>query len=571
MNRSSACDGSALIPPLDSDDSALSDSEDSDGGNLLCEDESTDEDHTAPASPSCTAGSRDIQWETVPQQNSAKDFPVWGRALSHADEIRQPVQYFRDFFDADLLKHIVQQSNLFCFQQKQRTLNMDQNELEQFLGAVLYMSVFQLPRSRLYWSAECRVAQVADIMSRGRWEEIKEFIHFNDNSNMASNNDKLYKIRPLIDSLLKKFHVLPQDQLLSIHELIVPFKGKTNLKHYLSKKTFKWGYKVFVLCDTKGLVHSFDIYTGYSDPLPGEPDRGAKGNVVLKFAQIIPSSANHLLFFDSRFSSLDLLVVLANKGILALGAMKQSRLPGCNFSKDGVMKKKGRGSFEEKKVVIQSVEIRAVKWFNNRGQIVASTFASAQPVCQVERSHRKLKKNISIKCPHIISIYNQFKGGVNALEALISNFPIQIKSKKFYHRFFFYFMNMVIVNSWLLYQRDCESLNVPKKMQKDFLDFRTSIAQALCLQGKDLTRKRSGQPFSEIEREFEKKKQRGATKAIPTQEVRSDSVGHWPVMESVRQRCKRPNCKGLTVCKCIKCNVHLCLNKRKNCFREFHE
>uniref|UniRef100_A0A3B4A161 PiggyBac transposable element-derived protein domain-containing protein n=1 Tax=Periophthalmus magnuspinnatus TaxID=409849 RepID=A0A3B4A161_9GOBI len=556
MNRPSACDVSAWIPPLESDDSGLSDSEDCDGDferNLLCEDESTDEDCTAPTSPSATTGTREIQWETVPQQNSTKDFPVWGGARSHVEEIKQPIQYFRYFFNNDVLELIVQQSNLFYFQQKHSALNLDQNELEQFLGTLLYMSVIQLPRSRLYWSAECRVAQVADIMSRGRWEEIKEFIHFNDNSNLASNNDKLYKIRPFINLLLTKFHVLPQNQMLSVHELIVPFKGKTNLKQYFSNKLYKWGYKIFVLCDTNGLVHSFDIFTGYSEPLPGEPDRGVGGNVVLKFAQVIPSSANHLLFFDSCFSSLDLLVVLANKGIPALGAMKQNRLPGCSFSKDGVMKKNGRGSFEEKKVVIESVEIRAVKWFNHRGLIVASTFASAQPVCQVERWDRKLKKTISVKCPSIISIYNQFKGGVNSLEALISNFPIQIKSRKFYHKLFFYFINMVIVNSWLLYQRDCDFLNVPKKMQKDFLDFRTSIAQALCLQGKDLSRKRS------------------ATKAIPTQEVRSDSVGHWPVMETVRQRCKRPNCKGLTVSKCVKCNVHLCLSKRKNCFRDFHE
>lgn len=38
---------------------------------------------------------------------------------------------------------------------------------------------------------------------------------------------------------------------------------------------------------------------------------------------------------------------------------------------------------------------------------------------------------------------------------------------------------MVMVNSLLLYRRDCDSLDVSRKKLKDLLAFRTSIAQAL--------------------------------------------------------------------------------------------
>lgn len=575
MNQLLVFDGSEWIPPMESDDSCLSDSEDSDGDHEpvhVSEDDSSDEDYAEPGSLTASAQTKGIHWESVSHNNSAKETPVWTGALPYAVGIREPIQYFRDFFDDDLMDLIVHQSNLFYFQRRDRPLNLDRNELEQFLGTLVYMSVIHLPRPRLYWSSECRIAQVADIMARNRWEDIKRSIHFNDNSSMAGNKDKLLKIRPLINALLPKFHMIPQDQMLSIHELTVPFKGENTLSKYVSKKSCKRGFKIFVLCDTKGLVHSFDVYTGDTDPLPGEPDRGPAANIVLKLAQYIPSAANHLLYFDIGFSSLDLLVALANWGIPALGAVKQSRLPGCSFSSDSVMKKKGRGEYEEKKAVIQSVEIRAVKWMNCKGLIVASTFASAQPVDVVKTWDRKLAKHITIKCPNIISQYNMFKGGVDALDSLMSTCPIQQRrTTKVYHKFFYYFLDMVIVNSWLLYQRDCDSLYVPKKMRKDFIAFRTSIAHALCLQGKDLSRKRAGQTYTDIKKEFEKKKLRGPAKAIPTLEVRSDSVGHWPVIEQVRQRCKHPNCKGLTANKCIKCNVHLCFHKKKNCFRDFHE
>lgn len=108
-------------------------------------------------------------------------------------------------------------------------------------------------------------------------------------------------------------------------------------------------------------------------------------------------------------------------------------------------------------------------------------------------------------------------------------------------------------------------MNVPQKKQKDLVVFRTSIAQALCLQGKDLMTKKRGQPSSE----FQKKQCRGPAKAIPTQEVRNDAVGHWPQIDSVQQRCKFPKCTGHTGIKCTKCDFHLCLNK--NCFCAFHK
>uniref|UniRef100_A0A8C9ZPR0 PiggyBac transposable element-derived protein domain-containing protein n=1 Tax=Sander lucioperca TaxID=283035 RepID=A0A8C9ZPR0_SANLU len=418
-----------------------------------------------------------------------------------------------DFFDSDLLDTIVEQSNLYCTQQNPNgALKLDKNELEQFIGTVVYMSVFHLSRSRMYWSSACRVPHVADVMSRDRWEEIKHFIHFNDN--MAPNNsDKLFKVRSLIDSLLPKFQALPQDQMLLIDEQMVPFKGKSSLKQYIPNKPYKWGYKIFVLCDTTGLVHSFDIFTGKIEPVPGLPDIGASGNIVLKLAQVIHGAVNHLVYFDNWFSSLDLFVALANNGIPALGTVRQCRLRGCSFSADAEMKKKGRGTLEEQQVVVvDNVEIRAVKWFDNRGVIVASTFASAQPVSNIERWDKNLKQKVTVECPSIISLYNKFMGGVDALDALIAYYRIHIRSKKYYHRLFFHFVDMVIVNSWLLYRRDCESLTVPRKKQKDLLAFRTSIAQALCMQGKDLSKKKRGRPSMD--------------------EVRSDGVGHWPVVES---------------------------------------
>lgn len=93
------------------------------------------------------------------------------------------------FSNADLLDAIVEQSNLYCMQKNPNsTLKLDRSELEQFLGTVVYMSV-HLPRSRMFWSSECCIVQVTDVMPLDRWEQIKKSIHLNDNSNMAAITD----------------------------------------------------------------------------------------------------------------------------------------------------------------------------------------------------------------------------------------------------------------------------------------------------------------------------------------------------------------------------------------------
>nr|XP_061790359.1 zinc finger protein GLIS1-like [Nerophis lumbriciformis] len=98
------------------------------------------------------------------------------------------------------------------------------------------------------------------------------------------------------------------------------------------------------------------------DPVPGQPDIGAS----------------------------DLFVALAKKGIPALGTVQHNRLRGCCFSADSKMKKKRRGTFEEQEALVDNVCIRAVKWFDNRGVIVASTFASNSGYCSDKNGDAEL-------------------------------------------------------------------------------------------------------------------------------------------------------------------------------------
>lgn len=304
-------------------------------------------------------------------------------------------------------------------------------------------------------------------MSRDRWKEIKSNLHCNDNSNLRRddpNRDRLFKVRPLVDALREKCRALPKSEYLCVDEQIVPYKGKSGLKQYNPKKPKKWGFKIFVLCNTSGLVCDFYIYCGKIQPVAGFPDIGASSNIVLKLVDSVPRNMNYKLFFDNWFSSLPLFVELKKIGIESLGTVRTDRFKGTNFPSDKDMKHDfGRGSVLEKSHVTNGdVEIRAVKWMDNRGVVIVSSFESAQPLTNVKRFDKKAKKEILVPCPKVVITYNKFMGGVDLLDGLVAYYRIANKSKKYYMRIVHHFVDMGVVNAWLVYRRDCTRKNFTK-------------------------------------------------------------------------------------------------------------
>ncbi|XP_063216905.1 piggyBac transposable element-derived protein 3-like isoform X2 [Bacillus rossius redtenbacheri] len=383
-----------IVPPECSDDSVADDTDEdpdyspnenrrriyssNNGFSSTSETEtSEDEDNPTPAKDNKCYRVPSV-WHDVPENMSETPIPHWNKK-PEGYLISSPVDYFRYFFDVEVIDNIVTQSNLYCVQNDvNKSLNTVAQEIEQFIGTCAYMSIYSLPRSRLFWGRSTRVEKVADVMSRNRWEEFKSNLHFNDNSQCPSvtdpNRDHLFKTRPLIDSLQDRFKQIPiEEQMLCIDEQIVPFKGKSYLKQYNPNKPHKWGYKIFVLCNSKGLVHNFEVYTGCITPAEDMPDVGKSSNVVLRLIQHIVCDENYLFYFDNWYSSPALFVSLANLGFAALGTIRTNRFPGLEFSSDKEMKKRGRGAVEEKEAQIDGVPIRAIKWYDNKGVTLATT------------------------------------------------------------------------------------------------------------------------------------------------------------------------------------------------------
>ena len=110
------------------------------------------------------------------------------------------------------------------------------------------MIILCLRRSRMYWTSETKVRNVANIMARNRWEFIKKYLHFHDNSLIfeqdPANPNRLFKIQPVIDHLRPKFQSIPQQQVLCYDDQMIPFKGHSALKQYMPKKNIQMGIQI---------------------------------------------------------------------------------------------------------------------------------------------------------------------------------------------------------------------------------------------------------------------------------------------------------------------------------------
>ena len=153
---------------------------------------------------------------------------------------------------------IVLQSKLYALQKNiNKPLNLEDKELKKWLGLILYFSISKLPNTRMHWAKNLSplTDYEAEVMSRDLFEIIKYCLHLADNTEAAlpgtANYDPIYKVRPLITHLRKKFQDIPKYQNLCIDEQMVPYKGKTKLKQYIPNKPKKFGYKLFILAQVK--------------------------------------------------------------------------------------------------------------------------------------------------------------------------------------------------------------------------------------------------------------------------------------------------------------------------------
>ena len=476
-----------------------------------------------------------------------------------------PRQYFNEFFNAALFKVIADQTNLYSVQITGKSINTNCDEIEQFVGILITMGVLKYPQYRMYWSQHTKCASIAEVMALKRFELLKKYFHANDNTHMPKKGtaeyDHLYKVRPIVQSVLDMCRLVEQEECQSIDEQIIPTKSRCPIRQYLPKKPHKWGIKVWPRCGVSGLLYDFTIYLGKEENTDISKEYGKVGAAVLKLVTHLPKNIGHKIFMDNLFTSIKLFNTLKDLGIWAVGTIRNNRLHGTEkvMFKKKELEKMGRGSLDYR--VDFNSNITVIRWMDNGVVQLASTFIGPSLGDPINRWSSKDKVVVKVSCPDMIHQYNMHMGGVDLCDMLMALYRIKLGTKKWYIHIIYYCINVAIVNGWILYKRHCKQNGYTRKNIIQLLEFQTRIADSL-LREKKVSR---GRPRSDTP---VVKKKRCAVNA-PAREICLDNVGHLPNFSEKQQRCK--HCKsGYSRIFCEKCQVHLCLVTSRNCFYSFH-
>lgn len=308
-------------------------------------------------------------------------------------------------------------------------------------------------------------------------------LHATDsNAPVNATKNKFWKVAPIVDTVRERclqLEPLPNN---SIDEQMVPFTGRVVAKQFVRNKPNPEGTKVFVRCSSNGMAHDFELYQGKGTGVSADHSHlGLGGSVVMRLVEHLPHGPNVRCFMDNYFSSVPLFRELKIIGMLASGTIRSNRLLGCELKRDKELKKEGRGSSDSK--ITEDEDVVIVRWHDNGPVNMVSTLVGVGNK-KVKRWSESLKQHVEIDCPEVIVQYNQFMGGVDTLNFLMSLYPLPTRRRKWPVRVVSHFIGFAVCNSWLEYVHDASAENLPKKDVKDILSLQTDIARSLIASNK---------------------------------------------------------------------------------------
>lgn len=456
----------------------------------------------------------------------------------------------------ELISLIKSQSELYA-QQKGVNFAVNEEELKAFFGVNYVMSYHKLPRLRDYWSTEpdLGVPFIMNIMTRDRFFEIRNYLHFVDNSKftklkLKERIDRGYKIRPLIDHFNKAYQAAyAPSQQQSIDEHMIKFTGQNRLKQFVKGKPIRYGFKCWCRCASKtGYLYQLDLYLG-------KKAENAEGNlgesVIMQFTKGFEKTGCEF-YFDNLFNSPTLQYKLMRKDIKACGTVRAN----CKFMptfETVKRRKRERGAIDH----FSASGISVVRWFDNKDVYLCSNFIPPMQVSSVKRRAIGSAEKINVQCPMIVQKYNQFMGGVDLMDQNKETYGLDRKSKaKYYLRILFDFLDIAISNRYVVYEQFC----IENKLQHlTRYDFKRFVAKGLI--GNYTNRQRQGN--TGVKRST---MMRASETVVP-------DINHRLTKSDKRVRCavcpRNMDRKSNNVC--LQCNLHFCYTAERDCFAIYHQ
>lgn len=314
-------------------------------------------------------------------------------------------------------------------------------ELHVYLGLRLLMGINRKPRLSFYWSRNPGVAMsiFPSTMPRERFEQISRNLHFVDNEADHDEEDRLWKLRRVLQLLGDRFKsIFVPDKSISIGESLWKFRGRLSFTTYNPSKRARFGVKVYKLSASDGpgagYTAVFRIYTGN--------DKGSIPSSQKAVVDLMEAGdffwKGYTVYVDNWYTSPVLFHFLQSR---KTGAVGTARLNCRHMPRDLQVKKRGDMDFRS-----SPTGMLALSWMDTKQVNMLSTVHTSG-MAEIQR-----QGGLRVKKPLCIIAYNDGMKGVDLGDQLANSYPSVRRSLKWYRKIFFYLYDLATVNSHAVYK-----------------------------------------------------------------------------------------------------------------------
>lgn len=334
---------------------------------------------------------------------------------------------FRLLVDDNVLDLMIKQTNIYAEQlitnnpggRMSRWKPVNKEDMEKFLGIYLLTGIIKFPKLECYWKKDPIFYHplIHNIqMSYNRFVAILRCWHFVDNTAERDANDRLYKVSPVIDIVMRNCRKLltPKDCIV-VDESMVPFQGRLLIRQYNPNKRHKYGVKIYKATTDDGYVWKYKVYSG-QDPQIDNLDK--PGSVVVNLCEELLDQGR-MIVADNWYTSLPLANYLLQRKTDLCGTLRKNRK---NLPLLVRNKKLKRGE----QIAAQKSHVTILKWKDKRDVLMIST-------CHADEQTISKGRNKRLK-PNMILEYNDRKKGIDLSDELSSYYSPIRKSLRWYKK-----------------------------------------------------------------------------------------------------------------------------------------
>jgi hypothetical protein len=437
----------------------------------------------------------------------------------------------------DVLSVWTAYTNAYHSNHRATELNLSANELLSFLAVLIYMGIVYLPRIDMYWDADHRQPFIIHMFSRSRFQSILSAFSVANPHEVDDNVQPSDYVAEFMSHLNDTFPSLyTPGQNLCIDEMMIAYKGRTDIRQYIPSKPHKWGYKFYALAES-AYVLKLDLYTGASDAVT---EHGSTHALVMRMMEGYENKSYNL-FIDNWFSSPTLANHLHAQGIAVCGSVNLNRsgMPPSAQLNDRMFKKWVRGQYMH---LQHGNNCLAVWKDSNVMKVLYNHIQPNTPVTSLKRwgaSHAR----VDLPCPQAIHDYFYNARSVDVLGQLHYAYPIGRKAMNDLSSIVYGLIDICLVQAYTLFKLTHVDITQ--------LDFRVQLYKELAA-------------MHETEHDV-----------VQTRAARDRNVAlasdHYSELVKEDRDCKQcshqPSHRKRTTYICHTCKVHLCLGQ---CFSLYH-